>query len=230
MEAFGLPPGVSELRISNVSESGLPYVHSIGRFGGALKFNGRIYAQAAYPGISDNTPHTVSFWVRIPEDASLSSSFAMMAWGVNNPELGSHPIQIRWNKEPDEAMVGALRTDYGGGYAVGRTQLRDGKWHHIAVVFVPHNDPRTPMYVKQYVDGRLEGEGMPSRPGSDIFVYSSENTPQDTNGNIWLGCRIGVKGVRADRFVGEMSDLFVFDRALEPQEIMKVMTSNQMQF
>src|SRR5262249_37258179 len=153
-----------------------------------------MFAQAEFPGISDYTAHTVSFWVKIPSDASLSSSFAMMAWGVNNPQLGSHPIQIDWNKNPDEAMVGVLRTDYGSGFAVGRTPLRDGKWHHISVVLVPRTDPRGPLDVKQYVDGRLEGEGKPSPSGSPIFLYSSENTPEDANGNFWLGCRVGQRG------------------------------------
>jgi hypothetical protein len=230
VDAFGLAPGVSDLRIHNVSETWLPGVHTPGRFGGAIKFAGRVYGQAAFPGISDYTAHTVSFWVKIPSDASLSNTFAMMAWGVNNPQLGSHPIQIVWNKAPDDAMVGVLRTNYGGGYAVGRTPLRDGKWHHIAVVLVPRVDPRGPLDVKQYVDGRLEGEGRPSPAGSNIFLYSSDNTPEDANGNFWLGCRVGQTGPKAERFVGEISDLFVFDRALEPQEIVKVMSSNQMQY
>jgi hypothetical protein len=231
VEAFGLAPGVSDLKICNVAEVGLPGVHTPGRFGGALKFNGgKMFAQAEFPGISDYTAHTVSFWVKIPSDASLSNTFAMIAWGVNNPQLGSHPIDVVWNKDPDAAMVGVLRTNFFGGFAVGRTPLRDGKWHHIAVVLVPRVDPRGPLDVKQYVDGRLQGEARPSQTGSDIFLYSSDNTPQDANGNFWLGCRVGQTGPKAARFVGEISDLFVFDRALEPQEIVKVMSSNQMQY
>jgi hypothetical protein len=231
VQAFGLPGGVSDLKICNVAEVGLAGVHTTGRFGGALKFSGsKMFAQAEFPGISDYTAHTVSFWVKIPSDASLSNTFAMIAWGVNNPQLGSHPIDIVWNKDPDAAMVGVLRTNFFGGFAVGQTPLRDGKWHHIAVVLVPRVDPRGPLDVKQYVDGRLEGEARPSRTGSSVFLYSSDNTPQDANGSFWLGCRVGQTGPKAARFVGEISDLFVFDRALEPQEIVKVMSSNQMQY
>ena len=231
--SFGLPPGVSDLQLHNVSEAGADAAHTVGHFGGALKFSGKMYAQAAYPGISDYTAHTILLWVKVPRNASVITSYAMMAWGVNNPQLGSHPIQICWNRNASDGMVGALRTDYGGGFALGQTQLRDGAWHHIAVVFVPRgNDPRGPMGVKEYVDGRLEAEGKPSPPGSDVFQYSSETTPKDANGDFWLGCRVGPKSVPArwDRFSGEISDLFVVDRALEPQEIMQVMTSNHMQF
>ena len=35
--------------------------------------------------------------------------------------------------------------------------------------------PTRPIDVKQYVDGRLEGEGKPSPRGSDIFNYPDDN-------------------------------------------------------
>jgi hypothetical protein len=150
----------------------------------------------------------------------------MVAWGVNSKNLGSHPIHVGWNRNPNEAALGVLRTDYGGGYAIGATPLRDGKWHHIAVVILPRDDPSNPLKVNQYVDGRLEGEGKPSPPGSDIFSHSSENASNDA---VWLGCRLGVNGVRSERFLGEMDELFIADRALEPQEIVRLMYNNQLQ-
>jgi hypothetical protein len=84
--------------------------------------------------------------------------------------------------------------------------------------------------VKQYVDGRFEGEGNPSPPGSDRFMGATQYQAQTTNGAIWLGCRLGIQGVRADRFCGDMDELFIADRALEPAEIIGVMNTNQLQF
>src|SRR5262249_44278731 len=104
--------------------------------------------------------------------------------------------------------------------------LRDGRWHHIAVVLLPRNDARNPLEVNQYVDGRLEGEGKPSPPGSEIFTRLTENASKDS---FWLGCRLGVNGVRLERFCGEMDELFIADRALEPQEIVRLMSFNQLQ-
>ena len=230
-ESAGLPTGVSDVTLEGLAKTGVGSVLSKGRWNGALRFGGHLYAKASFPGISNNSPHTVVFWIKVPKNANPLNARAMIAWGVNNPELGSHPIQIVWNRNPGEGTVGALRTDYGGGFAIGRTSLRDGRWHHLAIVFVPSEDPKSPMDVKQYVDGLFEGEGKPSPSGSDIFAYSSENTSTaDTNGTFWLGCRLGLKDVRADRFFGDMDELFIVDRALEPREIVDLMNTNQLHF
>ena len=94
-----------------------PAMHAKGKFAGAIRFDGRLYARAAFPGISDNTPHTVSFWVNVPKDAK--NAYAMVAWGVNSQQFGSHPIHITWNRNAAEGPLGVLRTDYGGGFAIG---------------------------------------------------------------------------------------------------------------
>jgi len=199
-----------------------------GQHGNALSFDGRRYAKAAFPGMSATSPHTVVFWVKIPTDANLANAYAMVAWGAINKNFGTHPFHISWNRNPSDGTVGALRTDYGKGYALGATPLRDGRWHHIAVVFVPREDPERPIEVKQYVDGRLEGEGRPSSPGSDIFMNPSSASSK-TSGTIWLGCRLGTKDVRNERFHGELDELFIADRALQPQEIIQLMSANQLE-
>lgn len=193
-----------------------------GVFSRALKFDGQLYAKAAYPGLSGKWPRTVMFWVNIPTDAQLSSAYAMVAWWAENPQFGSRPVHIGWNRNPAEGPVGVLRTDYLGGYALGATPLRDGRWHHIAVVFVPDPDGRRPVEVKQYVDGRLEGEGRPSPPGSQ-FATEPNRTVADL---LWLGCRLGDNGPRQDRFRGQMDELCIADRALSPRQIVQIMRHN----
>lgn len=219
----------SDARIRNISSSDENDLHTEGHRGGALRFDGRIYVKGTFPGMSEVTSHTVVFWVKVPKDAKLSSAYAMVAWGVANRKLGSHPIQIGWNRNPDEGTVGVLRTDYGGGFAMGATPLRDGQWHHIAVEFIPSEDADKTMLVKQYVDGRFEGEGKPSPPGSDIFKTIDQQKALSLKDGIWLGCRLGINGVRTERFYGEMDELFVADRALEPREIVQLMNDNQLQ-
>ena len=201
-----------------------------GPWSNAIHFDGHSYAKAAFPGISENLPHTVLFWVRVPKDAPLSTAYAMVAWGINNPKMGSHPIQICWNHSPGDGPVGALRTDYGGGFAMGATSLRDGHWHHVGVVFTPAETAPSYFQVKQYVDGRLEGEGKPSPSGSDAFAYSGEGRGETTKGTLWLGCRLGIQRVTTYRFLGDLDELFVADRALEPQEIISAMTTDQLSF
>ncbi len=201
--------------------------HVKGKRDAGLHFDGKLFANVLFPDISDNSAHTIAFWVKVPKDANLSNAYAMIAWaGVRN-QFGVHPVHVSWNRKADEGPFGVLRTDYGGGHALGTTQLRDGHWHHIAVVFIPKADSESPVEVKQYVDGRLDGEGHPSPPGSDIFMSSTDFT-QSTAGTIWLGCRLGIKGVRTDRFAGDIDELFIADRALEPQDIVRLMNENQL--
>src|SRR5207249_2094450 len=143
----GLSQDIPNARV----EAGVPTsgsMHTTGRFQGALKFDGSRFARTAFPGISDDAPHTIAFWVKVPTDATPSSAYAMVAWGANSAKFGSHPFHICWNRNRNEGLLGVLRTDYGRGYAIGATPLRDGRWHHIAVVLIPRDDPQSPMEVK----------------------------------------------------------------------------------
>ncbi len=228
-DSSGLPLSASEAQLKNIAASDAAQVRTPGRWGGALRFDGHMYVKGSFTGMSEVTSHTVVFWVKVPRDAKLSNAYAMVAWGVTNEKLGSHPIQIGWNRNPNEGTVGVLRTDYGGGFAMGATPLRDGQWHHIAVEFIPGEDPGKAMVVKQYVDGRFEGEGKSSPPGSDIFKTIDPQKALSLKDGIWLGCRLGINGVRAERFAGEMDELFVADRALEPREVVQLMNDNRMQ-
>ncbi|MEA2711670.1 MAG: hypothetical protein QOF78_4271 [Phycisphaerales bacterium] len=225
VDASGISVDPTAAQMQIVPKSALA-AQTEGRRGGGLRFDGKLYAKAAFPGMSANAPHTVVFWTKVPKDGNLSNAYAMVAWGANSEKFGSHPFHISWNRNPTEGIVGALRTDYGRGFAVGSTPLRDGNWHHIAIVFMPTTDPERPIEVRQYVDGRLEGEGKPSPPGSEIFMKSGD--PYATSGTIWLGCRLGIKGVRTERFSGEMDELFIADRALQPREIIRLMNENRL--
>jgi hypothetical protein len=223
-DASGEPFDAANAQLENISPSEFATAHGPGRWGHALQFDGRLFAKAAFPDISGTSPHTVVFWVKVPKDANLSNAYAMVAWSMNSKNFSSHPIHIGWNRNPNEGTVGVLRTDYGGGFALGSTPLRDGRWHHISVVLIPGEDAKSFVEVKQYVDGRFEGEGKSSPPGSDIFTKLSSAT----SGTVWLGCRLGIDGVRQERFRGEMDELFIADRALEPLEIVQLMKGNQL--
>ena len=225
-DSFGAPLDSFSARVDQVSDTVLGTIHTEGRWGRALRFNGHLYARAAFPGLSGNSPHTALFWVKVPVDVHLPNAYAMLAWNATNEKLGVHPVHIGWNRNPTEGTVGVLRTDYAGGFALGATPLRDGRWHHIAVVFVPGADPETPVEVKQYVDGRFEGEGKPSPPGTEVSTRFSEEDP-NTRDALFLGCRVGVTGPRKERFRGEIDEVCLADRALEPRDIVQLMKENQ---
>ncbi len=226
-DSFGAPSVGHEVRLYG-SQTTLDTAHTEGRWQNALHFNGKLFAKAAFPGLSESSTNTVLFWVKIPEDAQVSDAYAMVGWATKDKKIGSHPVHISWNRNPAEGPVGVLRTDYGGGFALGKAPLRDGRWHHVAVVFAPGDDPAAPVEVKQYVDGHFEGEGNPSPLGrsEDPNKFNAANAAS-VRDIVWLGCRLGNNGERLDRFRGDMDELTIADRALTPQEIVQLMKYNQ---
>ncbi len=212
-----------DAKLESVSESGRTRLSVEGRSKNALRFDGRVHARAPFAGLSGSAAHTVAFWVKVPEDSQLSSAYAMVAWWAENKQLGSRPVHIAWNRNPNEGTVGALRTDYGRGFAIGATPLRDGRWHHVAVAFVPSANGNAWPEVKQYVDGRLEGEGQPSPPGGGLSTQVNEHV-RDA---VWLGCRLGDTGPKRERFRGELDELCVVEGTLGPLEIVQLMRENK---
>ena len=226
-ETGGLPETHDfDLTVQSDGKKGAAGVHVVGRDGSALHFDGQTYVKGFFPGISGSGTKTVSFWVRVPTDAQLSDSFAMIGWATVVQKLNLRPVHIGWNRNPNEGNLGAIRTDFGGGSAIGTTSLKDGKWHHVAVVFAPGLDDSTPVQVKQYLDGRLESGAI--IPG---VVHAPHGDPDQTaaiKDIVWLGCRIGLSAPRRDRFRGDLQDLFIADRGLEPQEIVSLMTTHRL--
>jgi len=220
-EVAGGAMKAAELPLQIFDAAAVAAAHTAGRHGGALRFDGRMYARTSFPGISGSSPRTVAFWVRVPEDAQPADTW-MVAWGTHLESLGRRPVQISWNRRPAEGALGALRTDFGGGHAIGTTSLRDGKWHHVAVYFSPPAAAHAAPQVKQYVDGRLESStivpGTVRAPGG-----SGEMALRDV---LWLGYRLTGKQ-EGRRFCGDLDELFIADRSLEPNEIVALMRDNR---
>lgn len=222
-EPRGIAAGNFDAEFHVQSAAEIAGLRTVGWRGNALRFNGSVFAQASVPGISGDQPRTVAFWIRVPKDAPLSDAYSMVAWIPDAPKLGHRPIGINWNRDPSEGPVGALRTDFAGGCAMGMTSLRDGEWHHIAVCFAAGESGK-PVQVKQYVDGRLESSGV--IPGR-IRGPASPQQPE-LQDFIWIGCRLKTNGPQQQRFKGEMDELYITDRWLEPTEIVHLMAHNEL--
>lgn len=227
-ESHGLAQPAQPLRLYNLaSGEAEPAPGSAGR-AHALRFDGHLYASAKYPGISGNGPHTISFWANVPANAPLINSFAMVAWGVTGKKFSAHPVHIGWNRNPSEGPLGALRTDFGGGSAMGLTSLRDGRWHHIAVVFIPGDERGGPVQVQQYVDGHLESSAVNPPGRTPRLSPSKAVTSADLTDQVYLGIRLGAGGLKNEHFVGSVSDLFIADGTLEPAQIVALMHHNRL--
>jgi ferric-dicitrate binding protein FerR (iron transport regulator) len=225
-EAEASVPGF-EARLEG-NDGDLAAAHMGGHVAQALNLDGRTIARASFPGLSQRSPRTVAFWVNIPEDASLPDAGAILAWPLTN---FGRSVAIGWNRNPTEGVLGALRTDAGRSSVVGSAALRDGRWHHLAVVLSPRNkgekpdkiDKDGPWLLRQYVDGRLEAtsfkHGQKRARGSDATAA----LPLDET--LWIGR--AVDDSSGEHFRGMIDELFVADAELTPQEIRHLMQKNK---
>lgn len=179
--------------------------------GQALSFNGQgQFAESTYRGVSGNKPRSVSLWVNIPPDSPYEYPNGILSWGSHKQ---SRKWQVCWNNG-DQGTVGALRVEFGDGYLVGTTDLRDGRWHHLCVVFLGGDDSDVASHVKLYVDGRLETlSGRRSQ-----FIRTDTESPQAMAVTLgrWLGYW---PGKDTFYFRGAVDEVHIFEKALLPSQV-----------
>ena len=198
-------------------------LHRPGRWNNALWLDGGTSARIEWAGLSADAPRTVACWVCLPADRSRSGGAAMLSWLSAEGRAGAQPVQVAWNASPARGAVGALWTECARDGAIGTTNLRDGRWHHIAVVVVPSGRGNGRMHVRQYVDGRLE----------QTVIRRAKKLRRDTMAPVRS---LAVDGLQLGRslessgsppLVGALDELFVADRAMSPQELKRLMLDNR---
>ena len=112
-----------------------------------------------------------------------------------------------------------MRTEQETDAIVGRTSLRDGAWHHIAVLFLGGKGSRPFVQVKQYVDGRLDGAGLLRRA-------TGKNGTSAPGALVSIGRDPREEAAGADGFEGELDELLLADRPFTPDEIRRLMEEN----
>jgi hypothetical protein len=180
-----------------------------GRFGGGLEFGGAADDKiivGGYYGIGGTDPRTTVFWWKSDDTASRH---CWVKWGVN---VASQKYYIRG----DDTVAGkiTLRVEVNSGQSYGSTNVCDGEWHHLAVVFPDGADS-----VKDhelYVDGVLEQD-----PAGTDFNMDTDNTTTDMH----IGTQ--VPGVNQHEFAnGIMDEIAIFSVALTQDDINNIMTQS----
>jgi len=201
-----------------------------GVFGSALAFNGQNEtALSDYRGIAGYAPRTVAAWVRIPRDARLDHPNGIIAWGRFAP---GEKWQLATNINREDGTIGALRQEFGFGYIIGSTDLRDGAWHHVAAVF--HGGPNTDVTtdVKLYVDGRLEilsgqkAQNIVTAAGSEASLRYAAAPVYPVMLGKYLPGGTSPKSGEAFPWRGDLDELHIFVDALTPAQIVSLMTKN----
>ncbi len=129
-----------------------------GVHGSALAFDGASHwVDTGHPGISGSVARTVAAWVKIPANWGEHEKEAapIMSWGkIDGESVGQGwMMSVGRKNKRDPEKFGRLRLSVGEQVILGTTDLRDGRWHHIAAVADSGENGAS---VLLYVDGNLE--------------------------------------------------------------------------
>ncbi len=195
-----------------------------GPFGNALHFDGqRTFATSDYPGVGGSQARTVACWLRVQADDAPSGSgpVGIVAWGGGRQ---TDSWQLAWNNNGRQGTVGAPRVEFGDGYVVASTDLRDGQWHHLAVVYLAGQKADVATHVRIYVDGKLD-----SLTGRRQRMVDTDITSTDAN-PLTLGRYLGTThNRRAFLFEGDIDEVSIFNGPLLPKQIVRLMKKNSLQ-
>ncbi|MCD6303505.1 MAG: LamG domain-containing protein, partial [Planctomycetes bacterium] len=171
-----------------------------GKYGQAAQFNGTGQVTiTGYKGILGTTARTVSAWVKTTVDNG-----GIASWGTN-----ASTNKWVFRVQTSNGQAGAIRTEVNGGYKVGSTDIRDDQWHHVTAVLPAGSNNVNQVLL--YVDGVLEGtsavqgHGLSTTSGIDMMLGNDHNN---------------------NHFNGLMDEVYLYDRALDANEIQQVMNSS----
>ncbi|HET6409513.1 MAG TPA: LamG-like jellyroll fold domain-containing protein, partial [Chthoniobacteraceae bacterium] len=199
-----------------------------GQFGSALSFDGKDdYVQTDFSGISGSAARTVAFWIKVPRDFEPKNGYAIVCWG-STKEL-TEGWQISVNPKEDQAPLGCLRVARIGGPILGTTDLRDDRWHHVAVVLYGSEHASVSTQVLIYIDGNLE------RTVRKGMLNVRTDTAGPNTRKVAFGLNIGPANPDPSRppawrvFRGCLDEIFICDSALTQQQVRELMLRNHTQ-
>ena len=151
-----------------------------------------------FAGITGTGPRTISAWIKTTDTAGT-----IVAWGADQTGKAFR-VQVH-----PQSAAGLLRFDGGGTQITGTTNLADGAWHHIAVVWASDGTPQGAELAQLFVDGYPEA------------ISSSSDRPMDTSGSgrVHIGVSPWALTDTDHLFAGEVDNLRIFREALSPVDV-----------
>ncbi|OGV70939.1 MAG: hypothetical protein A2283_17310 [Lentisphaerae bacterium RIFOXYA12_FULL_48_11] len=211
-------------RLKSLRDNGSIPEWSNGQFGSALYFNGATaYAMTDYPGVGENHPRTVAFWVKIPEPDSMTPVYGLVSWG-SMADIGS-AWQISINPTESEGPMGRLRMGTREAQAIGTTDLRDNRWHHIAVVMYGGETADVSTHILLYIDGKLEKTSKKSI--HRIFTDIESGLARTVMFGRDMGRPLDDSKFVSNLFKGWLDEVYIFEAALSREQVEKLMKTNQ---
>jgi anti-sigma factor RsiW len=191
-----------------------------GKFGKAYRNYGKgDHIRTNWPGISGRSARSVAVWLRLPVDKpETQKRESILVWG-DTGEFGGK-FEVGWNYRPEAGQLGALRLTCGPGYVVGTTDLRDGQWHHLAVVFGCEPDTETGIPVRLYLDG------VPEKASKWRYFMPYTTPGWEANTEMRIGISFDSMGVPRGTLKGDLDELYIFSGVLSEEGIKRVMNHN----
>lgn len=152
-----------------------------------------------WPGTDADRPRTISCWIKCPPHQPKG---AIVEWGI--PLITSAKWRLALNPEGrgEGGVRGALRTEFGNGYVIGTTDLRDGRWHHVVSVY-DGSGRGSADSIRLYVNGKREPISASRENEIDTLVGEAGSSP----------CLIGAL------FEGTIDELRIFEGILPESAI-----------
>lgn len=223
----------ADARLLSFSGQGDGPVEVEAPFGSGLGFDGiDSFLESKYRGISGGQPRTVAFWVRVPDDFDRLQGYGIINWG--DVKIAGGAWQVSVNGTEEDGPLGHLRIGTHWGQVIGTTDLRDGKWHHCAVVMYGDEEgaPNTATHILLYVDGELEPAARKSMRA--VNTHPSPGGDRSPHG-IWIGRNLGFEyeGVPDAKgygrfFRGDLDEVIICDIALNQKQIRRLMKENRL--
>lgn len=168
-----------------------------GKFNRAIEFDGaddHIILGHGFVPPSYASDRTTAAWIK------TTGVGAIVAWGKNR-DYNKWYMRLE-NATGTGVPTGALRVETGGGSIRGTTDLRDGRWHHVAATFANDGTPDVEDVVL-YVDGVAEAidESRAKRIFTDVAP-------------VLIG-----KDNQARHFPGLIDDVRIYHRSLSAGEV-----------
>jgi hypothetical protein len=159
------------------------------------------YMQTNWGGIDADRPRSISCWVKCSEHDPWG---AIVEWGIPRSNSSKWRMSLNPETQGEGGVKGAIRTEFGHGYVIGSTDLRDGKWHHVVSVY-DGSGVGNEQTIRLYVDGKLEA--VSSSKTNKIRTVLDDTRSQD--------CVIGKD------FDGVIDQLTIYDGVLPKSEILR---------
>jgi hypothetical protein len=172
-----------------------------GKFGKALEFDGTDNQVVIknYFGVGGKEPRTTVLWWK----ANDTRDHSWVKWGVN---VNTQKYYVRAHPDGENCY---LRIEVAGGQHYGSTNVCDGEWHHLAVVFPKGSDSVKDHLL--YVDGALEEQTA----GGDIGMDTETKTTE---------VHIGAPLAHHTFANGIMDEIAIFNVDLTENDINAIMT------